>query len=633
MTKQILPFSTFVGGMATGLKEGLRGSFRYGPHMDFRKTPSQMSILPQPTRATGTNIDGLIQDMVQINNGERWALTDNGKLYRIATNGTWSPAGDLGSGAGSLIYRADLDMIVAMSATKATKIANVSGANSGPNLQTNLYAQSRSTDTLAYRTGGLETYTIPTALSEVASGKNSFSSDIEPLYSIKVFCVTKGSGNWTLTLHDPADNVVGTASIANADLASNQLVEFVFSTPLRILVKPNARQYHFHITSTASDSIVRTATDGDLSTCDYEIWADRFVNTTNGLHPAAIFGKDILIGNGNYLSAWEPLEETPTNLEWVRHRLTFPPGYEVCGVARFNEFTAIACERRSSAVDREFQDGLIFFWDGTSTTYNYFIPVPEGSPQGLSEYKNTLYYIAGGTLYAYAGRTPSKIRTLPGTDGEYSNAADYIVVNPNVITVRRGIMLVGFPSQTNNVELEHAVYSYGAPDNSYDQAFGLNYSTSNNEKYNTSGTLRIGMVKNFGDTLYISYRKLDGTYGVDVVDNNCDPATTASFESLIADNRRPWKPKTADRLVVGFEPLPAGFTLTPKWRIDRAASWSTKPTSVAIAGDTKVVVDIDLQFKEIEVGFDVTHTAGTETPVITYLALLYDDNEEDTQFP
>src|SRR4029077_4224741 len=129
------------------------------------------------------------------------------------------------------------------------------------------------------------------------------------------------------------------------------------------------------------------------------------------------------------------------------HRLTFPPGYQVCGLAVLNEYLAIACERTSTDTIGP-QDGIIFWWDGFSDTYNYFTKVPEGSPYGLQEYNNMVYYFSAGAWYEIAGANavPTKIRSMPNFNTSYSGVAEKTMVYPYASTVRRGLLLSAYPS-------------------------------------------------------------------------------------------------------------------------------------------------------------------------------------------
>jgi len=356
-----------------------------------------------------------------------------------------------------------------------------------------------------------------------------------------------------------------------------------------------------------------------------ELWAYALKTTINGLHPIANFTNFTLIGNGRYVAAYEPLQDSPTTADFQRHRITLPPGYEVCGFGQKNLMSVIAAEKRSSS--GEFQEGALFFWDGTATTYNDWWTVPEGSPESIYSHKNVVYFIAGGALYRMrGGDEPRKIRTFRDTDSEYSGVADSTHVNPHMMSVRRGILMIGYPSTTTNLSLKHGVRSLGSITDEYPEAWGFSYSVS--AQLNTgTNNLKMGMVKSYGDTLYVSWRDDDAepqTYSVDVIDNTSSPASTGTLETLQFDDGRPFSYKKAGYLIATFEELPSNTSVKLKYKIDGEANWNY---SDAITTGSYLVAPVGTvggqRYKTIEFGVDLT-ASGSGTPEITGIYLFTD---------
>lgn len=234
------------------------------------------------------------------------------------------------------------------------------------------------------------------------------------------------------------------------------------------------------------------------------------------------------------------------------------------------------------------------------------------------------------------GDEPIPKRTFRNTDSEYSGVTDVTHVYPNMMTVRRGILLVGYPSYTTNVNLEHGVYSYGTITSEYPQSFGYSYTTSNgNILNNGTNNLKIGFVKSYGDTLYMSWRDDSASpqkYSVDIVNNSSPVAATASIESLEFDDNRRWGYKKAGYMIVTFDPLPVGISITPKWKLD-GGSWTTNGTtdqnnnSQNITNPTYALVSIDTptQYQFSQFGIDIANTTqGTVSPNITGVYLFTD---------
>lgn len=611
------------GGQASADKEGIQYSFAYSRHIDFRKNPNLLSILPATVKETGTTVTGLIIDMIQLPSGKIVAIDDAGGVYVRTTGGSWSKHGTtLTDTAYGMVYNLQQDTIYVPGQTTMHTISDADGRFGGT-LTPNSDVFSHQVDQSSAN-GHANTYTTTGSITETAVNQLSLVPNLEPLYSLQLWVTTKGTGDLTVTMHDGAHNVLASKTVANASLTNGAYNDFVFSgTGVRMNVSPNSTTYHFHIThSGGSSSTIGTSTASDFSTADYKSWSQRFVNPVNNFHPIYQFLQYYLIVNERYLVAWEPISQTsPSSLEFQQHRLVFPTGYEGTSGAIWNEYFAIAIEKRSTSATNEFQEGKIILWDGTSSTYNSIIDVPEGAPYSLHAVGNTLRWFAGGAWYAWAGGIPVKLFQMPLTDTEFTDTATYFINYPHTQTVRNGILLAGFPSETSSTITEHGIYSYGSRMRNYPDSFGHSYSISTGTR--TNGTLRIGCVKSFGDKLFISWR--DGSsYGVDKVSPDSDPFSSATYETLITDNGRPDKQKSAVEMRVTFKALPTGATVTPKYKIDRG-SWTTG--TPATAGSTSVKLNINERYREIQLGIDLVAT--TTTPEIISISYIYEGLESE----
>ena len=596
MSYRAYVYKSWVGGQATDKKVGQANSFADSQSLDFRKSPSQMSVLPATRRADGGVVTDLVQNEVMTLSGKIYAVGSAGNIYTVSTAGVWSLFGNIGSiGTCGIDYRQDQDAIYIAGTTAVSQITNISTT---PVLAPGYYGESQSTydntsqmgfNVNSNQSGGTATYTLTTSYTENDPlQKRYFQTDIQPISKIGVNVVTVGTGNWTLVVHDGLGNQLGTSTVTNGSLTAGQVNYFTFSTPIQVNVGPNnAQTYHWHLTSTVADGTIKCTTANDLSTADMELWANRLVATNNNLHPMATFQQFECIGNGRYLSVWEPLgEESPSNSSWQRQKLVFPPGYEVCGLAVFNEYLVIATQLVTTG-DNTPQSGIIFYWDGLSDTYNYFTRIPEGSPRSIHEYENVIYYVAGGNWYAITSvaATPEKIRRLPGSENVYTSSNTQTIVNPYMGAVRYGVHLLGWPSTTANTEIPYGVYSWGKADYTQPNSFGYSYVISTGSQYKTdTNNLTIGMVKNFGNILHISWR--DGsTYGVDVVDASSTPALYAKWESLIEDMDIVTKQHQASYVEAKWLTIQDGVSIVLKYSIDRGPwIYSSGTTSNAAGG-------------------------------------------------
>lgn len=626
MKPEIIPYQMFQGGIATDNKIGIENSHAYSRAVDFRKKPGQLSPLAETRRIGSNNIVDLIQQIIQIDDGTRYGLGNLGYFYSIDNSNNVVVKGKLDDGAAGMVYRDDLNEMYMSSSTSVSYYGKFPSAT----LNVNKYGESASVIDSASSSGGLLTYTLGTTIIESDTTIQEFESDIEPLTKIRIRVADGGTGNWTLTLHDDANNVMATSTITNANITDNTQLDFEFSSQIRLYVKPSARTYHFHLTSTVADGTVYTETASDLNTADYEIYADRLISTNNGVHPMAQFLQYICIGNGRYLSVWEPLADQPSNLEWLRHRLDFGDGYEVCSMTQTDEFLVIGVERRSTDGARDFQQGKLFFWDGLSEAHNFSIEVEEGAPEALYTSGNMPHLIVNGALYVWpGGKNLIKLRTLLNTDTEFSNISDSTHVYPNMMGVRRGILVFGYPSVTASTQMEHGVFSYGSVDKNYPASFGYNYDISTDTRlYDGVNALRIGTVRSFGDSLYISWRddtqQVGFKYGLDVVDNVSTPATEGAWEARIYDGQAVFKQKQANNFKLVAVALPAGVQLKMKYKLDRS-SWVYPDDGILNEGDVWKVAQINNRNREIQIGFDWNtpdaNSPATEPFIVLCMAL------------
>lgn len=642
-------WQNFSGGWSTDLKIGIKNSQAYTQSIDFRKKPSQMTVLPGLVREDAGIAKDLMVNEVMTPTGKIFAFGNIGYIYDRTTAGVWSDIGKLGSSGFGMDYRQDSDTIYLTSNKTVSTLQPISGS---PVLSPDRYNISFSTynnsdnagfNVSSYQINSNLTTQILTAINEGSTTLRYFQSDIEPLNKISVFIKAKGTGNWTLTLHDGLNNVLGTSTVTNSNLRNNDWNDFAFTSAtnaqVRIYVAPNARTYHFHLTSTVNDGTVTSTGTNDLSTCDLMIYADRMIQTTNGLHPMTRFLQYEVFGNANYLSVWEPLSDPPTNDEWLRHKLVFPQEYEVCGLAVLNEYLAIACERKSTT---DVQDGIIFWWDGLSPSYNFFTRIPEGPPYALREYKNVVYYYAGGDEYAIAGANslPEKIRSMPNSDSEYSGVNSSTVIYPYAATTRRGIHLFAYPSVTTNTNIKYGVYSWGAVDKNYPNSFGYSYILSTgSQNYSVSNNLKIGMVRNFGNLMHVSWQDdLNGGFGVDVINNSSVPAPYAKWQGMIFDSGYTGRQKQAVYMDVYYS-IPSGTSVKLGYSVDRG-TFVTSPsyTSTSLwqgeVGYARFAINTSSgtggRFYEIQPQLEITNDATvTTSPEIYMISLVFDELKDE----
>ena len=659
----------FEGGVSIDPKIGVANSFYQSQGLDFRSVPSQLSVLPG-ARTVATNLQDTITAMVQDVNGVRYGVGDGGGFYRINTSNVVSKIAQLDSnGSAGLYYNQVTDQIYIPSQTTVSLYGQVTSGNPGnPTFRSAQFGKSASTapgcvnlfdlssgyyaglsrnnsqsittgitSTSQVTTNATQTYALKTTYAENVVEGCYFSPDIEPFYSIAVYIAAKGTGNWTLTLHDSVNNQLAAVTITNANLTSGAYNEFVFGKQIRALV--NGAQsgknssYHFHLTSTVADGTVGTINSSDFTSTDFLLFAYRLLQTNNGWHPTAFFnsasGSFLCIGNGPYLSTYNFGNDTnPMNSMWNRHALILNSGHEVCGLTTNNQYLVIATEKRSTNANRNYQEGALYFWDGTTAQPNFKIDIPMGAPYGVYTFNNVTYFCVGGSLYAWSGgQTVIKVRKLAYQNTDYLGAVDSTIINPNMLTSRYSLLMIGYPSTTTNVNINYGVWSWGTVELSFPNSYGYSYSLANNIQNNNTGgitNLKIGSVYNFVDTMYINWSYTDAggitRYGVDVVDNFSTPATSFNWQSLIYDGTVIYKTKIGTRYKIKFNSFPSGYTLRPYYILDRGTP--VYATDTPKLGDTDILMEVTPgRFKEIQWGFTGTSSGATQPLVISGITM------------
>lgn len=656
--------NSFQAGTSVDPKLAVASGYYAAQALDNRTKPSQLSVLPAP-RTISSNLSGLITAMDQDLNGVRWGSATDGGIYQINTSNIISKKAQMSeAGSAGILYNQVTDQLYVPGQTAVSMYGQVTtGITGNPQFRLNQFAQSASTangcvnlyntndgffdgaprnnvqslgvgitqaivNSGQVKTNTTATYSPPISLSEGTGNFCFFAPDIEPFYSIQVYIVKPGTGNWTLTLHDSLNNQLATVTIANGNLVANSYNEFKFSGQIRALV--NASQtgtsatYHFHLTSTVGDSTAGVINAGDLTSCDFLLFAHRLIQTKNGWHPTALFtgsGVPLLcIGNGQYLSTYNfGNDSNPLNSQWQRHNLTFKQGYEVCGVTTYNQYLVIAVERRSTNSSRNSQDGALYLWDGTTNAPSIFVDIPMGSPYGIYTFNNIVYYECAGSLFAYAGSAPIKVRKLAYYQNtDYLQAIDNTIVNPNMLTSRYNLLEIGYPSSTTNANINYGVYAWGTVELTFPNSYGYSYALANGFMNSVgSNNLQIGCIYNFVDSMYMSWQYTDSNSvvhsGMDLLDNFSLSAPSFYWQSLIWDGGVSYKIKLATRVKISCRSLPIGCTLQAGYSLDGGA-WVYGPS--AKTGDVGVTIDINKRFHEIQYGFQGTTSGTTSPPVI-----------------
>ena len=344
-------------------------------------------------------------------------------------------------------------------------------------------------------------------------------------------------------------------------------------------------------------------------------WQTGLNSTTNTkFAPIKAFKEGFAVGNGNDLGWWD-------GAVWTQNKIILPPGFEIRSLDVVDEFLVICAWRGTSITDSE--QGLVFFWDGTATTFNFFVEIPEGGVNAALNSRNRLLSIVGSGGIIYQNYSPfQKVHRIPKL--EFSK---YLEVYPGAVTNWKGIAHIGVSGNTDSSNIIQGVYQYGAKSDKYNEGLVFAYVISSGTT--TGTTLSIGAVEGVGNQLYIGWK--DGsTYGVDRVLQTADPYASGTFEALIFDDNRTSQDKLAVTVKASHKALVSGESIQLGYKTNRASSYTTG-TANSTVGSTETRLSIppaDGRFKEFQTEVILATTVAT-SPTVTSLVLEFDDLKEE----
>lgn len=337
--------------------------------------------------------------------------------------------------------------------------------------------------------------------------------------------------------------------------------------------------------------------------------------STTKFAPIKAFKEGLAIGNGNYLGWWD-------GAIWDQDRLILPPGLNIRSLEVLDEFLVIGTWRGTAITDNE--EGYLFFWDGTSTTFNYFIPIPEGGCNALLNSKNRLFSVVGSSGNLFLNYQPfQKIQQLPKM-----LISNYAEIYPGAVTNWKNISYVGASGATNSTTLEQGVYAWGSKTEKYPEVLNFAFPISTGT---TTGTgVKIGAIKGFGNYLYIGWKDGD-TYGVDKVTYNGDPYASGFEEGLIFDDETLYGDKKVNVLKAIHLPLATGESVQLHYKINRATNYTDGiVNSTKDSTETRLEIPLNnRRFREFQYKITLA-TSGTTSPTVTYIGFEFDDLKEET---
>lgn len=485
----------------------------------------------------------------------------------------------------------------------------------------------------SYTTTG-STYTLPTSISEVAADQLPFTPANDPQKSIDVSVDTKGTGDWTITIHDQQNNTIASKTITNTNMAAGGAQEFTWATPWRIVI---GKSYHAHITvSTGTSKIVtsslNTLQSGGTAVAVFHTYY-QFLVTDSLFHPIARMLNFIVIGNERYLAKWDGAFYQP-NL------IAFPQGMHARCFGYWGKYLAVGMWQEPASGSPniyDFPTGWIYFWDGISLTFNFRIEVPEGQVNALFGMDSDLYYFAGqkGDLMVYQGggynigtgnSRGMKVKRIP-----FLERSAYMEFYPQSITMWRGLLHVGGSANNNSVAdaLVNGIYSWGTLFPEYRESLSYDYviSTGNN-----TTSVKIGMIYPVGQKLLVGWK--DGiAYGCDVIDPTAGVYYKSGYiQTNVIDGDDLWRDNLMLKARADHFALTATQGVKVSIYLDRGTD-AHNTTSITNAATGKYTTNTLSDARTVECQLQATLTGdGSSSPSLLALSGQLDSLSTEEQF-
>lgn len=303
--------------------------------------------------------------------------------------------------------------------------------------------------------------------------------------------------------------------------------------------------------------------------------------------------------------------------------LTLPTNFKITSICNYGNYLAIACAPISTFNGTS----KVFLWNLTGVDVTEAIDWGEGELRVLETIEGYLVgitdrYLNSATgagrgsmiVQTYSGGTPQVVKevftqALTGKSIPLSKA-----VKNNRLFFACKIM-----NNSAGTEYREGIWSFGRKNVNYPFALNLDITDSN---IDTDGIQSIGSAANF---FFISH---SGDGSIDKTNDSSTYAFTSILETQVFDFGDPDSDKTLQSLKVSFPKFPTGGSLTAKYRVDGATSWTTIGTFTTVGELSRTFMSIeatDTAFasgKEYE--FRLESTGGVEITGLKAKAIIND---------
>lgn len=542
-----------MGGIADSEYSGVRGSQSVMVGWDLHSKPGLLQVNQKLSKESASVIDEFVGAMVVASDGNTYEFSrDSGKIWKRDSGGTHTLVHTTtpDKGEAKCLGAEEYNGYIYWATEKRLHRIPISGtSNWGTNAEEDVAELNVDLDFGAVS----DTYNVPTSISEASSDLKQITPAKSPYEAVAIYVQSKGTGNWTLTIHDSSNNTVASVTVLNVDLpASAGLHLFELSSLWYPVI---GETYHIHLTSTVADGTVGTITNADFST----VRGISYTQSDSEFHPMRVQNQVLFIGDRNFVHQVESGVFTQDALDIERP-------YRVKSFGKFDTDLLIG-----TIIDNNIPKAQIYRWDTYSPSFANIDDVDEVGINAFIPADNDVIVSAGinGNLYFYNGAILIPMKTIPGN---YSPTV-YSRVHPNAVANFKGLPMFGFSNGSGN-PTSQGVYSFGSRGYGYPRVLNLEFPVSerSDDEFVLSN-IEIGAMAVVGNKLLVSWKNTSaGTYGVDAIDYG-NKLEYAYFETRVWLIRR-WQLNAYKHHMVDYASLPENTSIDISVKVNHANNYS-----------------------------------------------------------
>lgn len=536
-----------MGGLADSMWSGIKYSLYRMLGWDVHSKPGVLRVAQKLSKVSGTTITELVGVMVNCSDGNKYMFSaESGKIWKCTSNDTISLVHTIVPevGEAKILGAKEFNGYLIIATEKRLhRIAVSKTSNWASNIESN-WAELNLDQAEIGGTGA--TYAVPTSISESAVNTLPVYPSGVYIEGFSIFVGAKGTGNWTVTLHDSANNVIASKTIANASIPSSGKCIFTFDS---IATVQKLGDYHIHVTVSTGTSTLVCATADDLRTAQTRV----YTLSDNEYHPMFEINLKFFVGDRNRV---HQIDDDDT---FTQNALDIPEPHRVKSLGKIGTDLLVG-----SIVNATIAKSRVYRWNTYSVSFTNDDEIEEVGINAFIPGDNVVYVQAGlaGSIYIYNGETLDLYKRIPG---DYSPTA-YATVYPNAVANLKGISLFGFSNGLGNPAY-CGVYALGRNSRNYSTIMDLPYPIS--ERITVDEVeemilenIVIGSLLVSGTDLYVAWKRtIPGTpdtyvCGVDKLDYS-NKLDGAFLETKVIRGNRIAR-YTFNEFVVPYVSLPEG---------------------------------------------------------------------------